>query len=138
MRDGGDYSCLFGSKSNTDDLFFSSARNLGEYLFKMRQPCSYADELVVAAVARQRKHDIQVYKYDDEVDGIRMILYPKDPTSQDGQDTAMNQDPNCDLLGTPDTVRIVYYAHQLVKDGHYNSIIADKVCERSLDPSPLD
>ena len=139
MRDAGDdYSCLFVSKSHTADLFSSSARSFDEYILKMRRPLDHADEMVVAAVARQRKHDIQVYKYDDEVDGIRMILYPKDPTSQDGQDTAMNQDPNCDLLGTPDTVRIVYYAHQLAKDGHYNSIIADKVCERSLDPSPLD
>ena len=137
MRDAGDYSSLFGSNSHTADLFSSSARSLDEYIFKMRQPCEYADEMVVAAVARQRERDIQVYKY-DENSGIRMILYRKDPTSQDGQDTEMNQDPNCDLLGTPDTVRIVYYAHQLAKDGHYNSIIADKVCERSLDPSPLD
>ena len=138
MRDAGDYSRFFVSKSHTADLFSSSARSLDEYILKMRQPCDHADEMVVAAVARQREHDIQVYKYDDEVDGIRMFQYRKDPTSQDGQDTQINQVPNLEMLARPDTIRCVFYAHQDDGPGHYNSIIANTVCERSLDPSPLD
>lgn len=137
MKQAGDYSSLFGSNSHTDDLFSSSAKSLDEYIFKMRQPCEYADEMVVAAVARQRERDIQVYKYDKNA-GIRMFLYRKEPTSQDGQDTEINQVPNLHMLARPDTIRCVFYAHQHDGLGHYNSIIANTVCERSLDPSPLD
>ena len=137
MKQAGDYSTLFAANSHTDDLFASSAKSLDEFICRMREPREHADELVVAAVARQRERDIQVYKYDKNT-GIRMVLYRKDPKAQDGQNTEMNQIPNCDMLARPDTVRCVFYAHQHDGVGHYNSIIANKVCERSLDPSPLD
>jgi hypothetical protein len=102
----------------------------------MRDFSAHADGMVVKAVAKLRTVDIQVYKFDD-TDGIVVNVFSGVPAAkgQDDQDVAVDQDVTTELLEKPTTLRVAYYAHQRpYGNGHYNCIIAQKVCERSLDP----
>jgi len=126
----------FGTGGKQDDLYSSSASTFADYLTRMRDFSAHADGMVVKAVAKLRTVDIQVYKFDD-TDGIVVNVFSGVPAAkgQDDQDVGVDQDVTTELLETPNTLRVAYYAHQQpYGNGHYNCIIAQKVCERSLDP----
>ena len=97
-----------------DDLHSSSADTFADYLTGMREFSAYTDNLVVKAVAKHRKVDIQVYKFND-TKGIFVNVFSGVPAGkgQDGQDVCVDQDVTTELLEKPTTLlRIMHTSHR--------------------------
>ena len=82
---------------------------------------------------------VQVFSYDSKDDTVYMQTIAcgnlsKEETMEVSSD---RRRPQVSDFEDADTLRLVYQQHQFIDAGHYNCIISNKVCARSLGARPL-
>ena len=114
-------------------------RTVKEWCTFMGQPMEYGDNILPQAISLYLKKPVQVFSYDSKDDTIYMQTIAcgnlsKEETMEVSSD---RRRPQVSDFVDADTLRLVYQQHQFIDAGHYNCIISNKVCARSLGAHPL-
>ncbi len=99
------------------------------------QPTEYGDNILLQAIALHLKKPVQVFSYDSKDETVYMQtiacgILSKEETMEASSDRYR---PRVSDFQDDDTLRIAYQQHQFHGVSHYNYIISNKVCTRSLD-----
>ena len=105
----------------------------------MGQPTEYGDNILLHAIALHLKKPVQVFSHDSKDDTVYMQtmvcgILSKEETMEVSSD---RRRPQVSDFQDDDTLRLAYQQHQFHGATHYNCIISNKVCTRSLDSYPL-
>jgi hypothetical protein len=114
-------------------------RTVKEWCTFMGQPTEYGDNILLQAIALHLKKPVQVFSYDSKDETVYMQtiacgILSKEETIEASSD---RRRPQVSDFEDADTLRLVYQQHQFIDAGHYNCIISNKVCARSLGARPL-
>jgi hypothetical protein len=114
-------------------------RTVKEWCTFMGQPTEYGDNILLQAIALHLKKPVQVFSYDSKDETVYMQtivcgILSKEETIEASSD---RRRPQVSDFQDDDTLRLAYQQHQFHGAAHYNCIISNKVCTRSLGACPL-
>jgi hypothetical protein len=100
----------------------------------MKDKGIYGDDLLLQAIARKLEKKIQVFYYDKATNEMRMKILFSRELSKEESDTLQQTDdkPRASDFDDDSILRLALTQHQHQGSAHYENIIANKVCERSI------
>ena len=114
-------------------------RTVKEWSTFMGQPTEYGDNILAQSIVLHLKNPVQVFSYDlkDETVYMQTIacgILSKEETIEASSD---RRRPQVSDFQYDDTLRLAYQQHQFHGASHYNCIISNQVCTRSLGACPI-
>jgi hypothetical protein len=122
------------SKGDTGPQDGVRGKSVLQWSGPMKHKGIYGDDLLLQCIARKLEKKIQVFYYDEATNAIRMkILFSRELTQEESARLQQTDDKSRALDFEDDSIlRLAFTQHQFPGSAHYENIIANKVCERSI------
>jgi hypothetical protein len=122
------------SKGDTGPQDGVRGKSALEWSTLMKNKGIYGDDLLLQCIARKLEKKIQVFYYDEATNAIRMkILFSRELSLEESARLQKTEDkPRASDFEDDSILRLALTQHQLQGSAHYENIIANKVCERSI------
>jgi hypothetical protein len=122
-----------------DALEGERQRTVKEWCTRMGEPKEQGDNILLRAIALHLKRPVQVFSYDSKDDTIYMqtIACGNLSTEETMEVSSDRRRPQVSDFQDDDALRLAYQQQQFHGASHYNCIISNKVCARSLGARPL-
>lgn len=100
---------------------------------------TYGDDLLLQCIAFHLEKEIQVFSFDKDTNTMRMKTIYDVMRSKEESATSQNTDrrPTVSDFEENTVLRLTHFQHQHHGAAHYDCLITNKVCERSLGACPL-
>jgi OTU-like cysteine protease len=122
------------SKGDTGPQDGVRGKSALEWSVSMKNPGIFGDDLLLQCIARKLEKKIQVFYYDKKSNGMRMkILFSRELTKEESARLQPTENkPRASDFEDDSILRLALTQHQCQGSAHYENIIANKVCERSI------
>ena len=122
------------SKGDTGPQDGVRGKSVLQWSGPMKQKEIYGDDLLLQCIARKLEKKIQVFYFDKATNEMRMkILFSRELSKEESARLQQTDDkPRASDFEDDSILRLALTQHQHQGSAHYQNIIANKVCERSI------